>query len=58
MLLKCLLASNVIGGMLCITLSWLSILDAGVDVTAVAVSLLGVFGILFGGAELIYGKGD
>jgi len=58
MLLKCLLASNVIGGMLCIALSWLSISDAGVDMTSVVMWLLGGFGILFGGAELIYGQNN
>ena len=58
MLLKCLLASNVIGGMLCITLSWLSILDVGVDSTAVVMWLLGGFGILFSLAEMIYGQNN
>lgn len=58
MLLKCLLVSNVIGGVLCIGLAWWSIADVGVDITAVVMWLLGAFGILFGGAELIYGSGD
>ena len=58
MLLKCLLASNVLGGTLCIGLALWSIADVGVDITAVVMWLLGGFGILFGGAELIYGSGD
>lgn len=58
MLLKCLLASNVLGGTLCIALALWSIADVGVDITAVVMWLLGGFGILFGGAELIYGSGD
>ena len=58
MLLKCLLALNVLGGALCIGLALWSIADVGVDFTAVVMWLLGGFGILFGGAELIYGSGD
>ena len=61
MWLKCLLASNVIGGMLCIGLALWSIADIGVDFAAVdqtAMWLFGGFAILFGGAQLIYGSGD
>lgn len=58
MLLKCLLASNIIGGALCIALAVWSIADAGVDLTAVVMSLLGVFGIIFGSERAIYGGWD
>lgn len=58
MLLKCLWASNIIGGALCVALAVWSSLDVGVDFTAVVMWLLGGFGILFGGAELIYGSRD
>ncbi len=58
MLLKCLWASNIIGGALCVALAVWSSLDVGVDSTAVVMWLLGGFGILFGGAELIYGQNN